>query len=138
MEQSWRWFGPDDLVTLPHIRQAGATGIVTSLHHIPYGVVWSIDEIEKRKAMIAADASLGLRWNVVESLPLHEDIKLGQGPLAQHFDAYRQSMRNLAACGIKTICYNFMPILDWTRTDLAHPLPGGGRALRFDAVKFCA
>jgi mannonate dehydratase len=138
MEQSWRWFGPDDPITLPQIRQAGATGIVTALHHIPYGVVWSVEEIEKRKALIAADPSLGLRWNVVESLPLHEDIKLGQGPLQQHFDAYRQSMRNLAACGIRTICYNFMPILDWTRTDLAYPIPGGGRALRFDAVKFCA
>ncbi|MCA3613101.1 MAG: mannonate dehydratase [Methylobacterium sp.] len=138
MEQSWRWFGPDDPITLPQIRQAGATGIVTALHHIPYGVVWSVEEIEKRKALIAADPSLGLRWNVVESLPLHEDIKLGQGPLQQHFDAYRQSMRNLAACGIRAICYNFMPILDWTRTDLAYPIPGGGRALRFDAVKFCA
>jgi mannonate dehydratase len=138
MEQSWRWFGPDDAITLPEIRQTGATGIVTALHHIPYGVVWSVEEIEKRKAMIEADASLGLNWNVVESLPLHEDIKLGTGPLDRHFDAYRQSMRNLAACGITTICYNFMPILDWTRTDLAHPIPGGGRALRFDAVKFCA
>lgn len=137
MEQSWRWFGPDDPITLPQIRQAGATGIVTALHHIPYGVVWSVEEIEKRKGMIAAPG-LGLHWNVVESLPLHEDIKLGQGPLAQHFDAYRQSMRNLASCGITTICYNFMPILDWTRTDLAYPIPGGGRALRFDAVKFCA
>lgn len=138
MEQSWRWFGPDDPISLPEIRQAGATGIVTALHHIPYGVVWSIEEIEKRKALIAADPKLGLRWNVVESLPLHEDIKLGQGPLDQHFDAYRQSMRNLAACGIRTICYNFMPVLDWTRTDLAAPVPGGGRALRFDALKFCA
>jgi len=138
MEQSWRWFGPDDPITLPQIRQAGATGIVTALHHIPYGVVWSVEEIEKRKALIAAEPGLGLRWNVVESLPLHEDIKLGQGPLDQHFDAYRQSMRNLAACGIRTICYNFMPILDWTRTDLAYPIAGGGRALRFDAVKFCA
>lgn len=138
MEQSWRWFGPDDPISLREIRQAGATGIVTALHHIPYGVVWSIEEIEKRQALIAADPSLGQRWNVVESLPLHEDIKLGQGPLEKHFDAYRQSMRNLASCGIRTICYNFMPILDWTRTDLAHPLAGGGRALRFDAVKFCA
>jgi mannonate dehydratase len=138
LKQSWRWFGPEDAITLPEIRQTGATGIVTALHHIPYGVVWSVEEIEKRKAMIEADASLGLNWNVVESLPLHEDIKLGTGPLDRHFDAYRQSMRNLAACGIRTICYNFMPILDWTRTDLAHPIPGGGRALRFDAVKFCA
>lgn len=138
MEQTWRWFGPDDLVRLQHIRQAGATGIVTALHHIPYGVVWSVEEIEKRKALIAADASLGLRWSVVESLPIHESIKLGEGDLAPLFDNYRRSLRNLAACGIRTICYNFMPILDWTRTDLAHPLPGGGTALRFDAVKYCA
>jgi mannonate dehydratase len=138
MEQSWRWFGPDDPITLSQIRQTGARGIVTALHDIPYGEIWSVDAIMARKALIEADPSLGLRWNVVESLPLHEEIKLGTGALAQHFDAYRQSMRNLAACGIRTICYNFMPILDWTRTDLAYPLPGGGRALRFDAVKFCA
>ncbi len=138
MEQTWRWFGPDDVVKLPHIRQAGATGIVTALHHIPYGVVWTPDEIEKRKAMIAADRSLGLRWNVVESLPIHERVKLGEGDLSEIFGNYRQSMRNLAAAGIKTICYNFMPILDWTRTDLAWPLPGGGSALKFDAVKYCA
>ncbi len=126
MEQSWRWFGPDDPITLREIRQAGATGIVTALHHIPYGVVWSIEKSRNGRRLIAADPSLGLRWNVVESLPLHEDIKLGQGPLQQHFDAYRQSMRNLASCGITTICYNFMPILDWTRTDLAYPITGGG------------
>lgn len=138
MEQTWRWFGPDDLVRLAHIRQAGASGIVTALHHIPYGVVWSIDEIEKRKALIAADASLGLRWSVVESLPIHERIKLGEGDLSELFENYRQSMRNLATCGVNVICYNFMPILDWTRTDLAFPLAGGGTALKFDAVKYCA
>ncbi|MEQ1614821.1 MAG: mannonate dehydratase, partial [Hyphomicrobiaceae bacterium] len=138
MEQTWRWFGPDDLVRLPHIRQAGASGIVTALHHIPYGVVWSIDEIEKRKSVISADASLGLRWSVVESLPIHERIKLGEGDLNELFENYRQSMRNLAACGVNVICYNFMPILDWTRTDLAYPLAGGGTALKFDAVKYCA
>lgn len=138
MEQTWRWFGPDDLVRLPHIRQAGATGIVTALHHIPYGVVWTPAEIAQRKAMITADRSLGLRWSVVESLPIHERIKLGDGDLSALFDTYRQSLRNLAAAGIDTICYNFMPVLDWTRTDLTHPLPGGGTALKFDAVKFCA
>lgn len=138
MEQTWRWFGPDDVVQLPHIRQAGATGIVTALHHIPYGVVWTPAEIEKRKALIGADRSLGLRWSVVESLPIHERVKLSEGDLTEIFGNYRQSMRNLANAGISTICYNFMPILDWTRTDLAWPLPGGGNALKFDAVKYCA
>lgn len=138
MEQSWRWFGPDDVVPLHAIRQAGARGVVTALHHIPYGVVWSVDEIERRRALIAADPSLGLRWNVVESLPIHERIKLGDGDLTGLFDAYRESMRNLAACGVKVICYNFMPVVDWTRTELLHPLPGGGRALRFNAHEYAA
>ena len=138
MEQSWRWFGPDDVVPLRAIRQAGADGVVTALHQIPYGVVWDIAAIEKRKAEIAADPSLGLRWNVVESLPIHERIKLGEGDLSTLFDNYRQSMRNLAACGVKTICYNFMPVVDWTRTELFHVLPGGGRALRFNAHEFAA
>ena len=138
MEQTWRWFGPDDVVRLADARQAGATGIVTALHQIPYGVVWSVEEIEARKALIAADASLGLRWSVVESLPMHEPIKLGEGDLEPLFDNYRQSLRNLAACGVTTICYNFMPVLDWTRTELAHPLPGGGTALRFNAHEFAA
>ncbi|HEY8383823.1 MAG TPA: mannonate dehydratase [Microvirga sp.] len=138
MEQTWRWFGPEDVVRLEQIRQAGATGIVTALHHIPYGVVWSRDEIQARQALIEADPSLGLRWSVVESLPIHESIKLGEGDLGPLFDNYRQSMRNLAACGIRTICYNFMPILDWTRTELAYPLPGGGRALRFNVHEFAA
>ena len=138
MEQTWRWFGPDDVIRLADIRQAGATGIVTALHQIPYGVVWSVDEIEKRKALIGAEPSLGLSWSVVESLPVHEAIKIGEGDLDPLFDNYRQSLRNLAACGIGTVCYNFMPVLDWTRTELAHPLPGGGRALRFDAPVFAA
>jgi mannonate dehydratase len=138
MEQSWRWFGPDDVVPLHAIRQAGATGVVTALHQIPYGEVWSVEAIEQRKALITADASLGLNWNVVESLPIHERIKLGDGDLGGLFDNYRQSMRNLAACGVKTICYNFMPVVDWTRTELDHPLPGGGRALRFNADQYAA
>jgi mannonate dehydratase len=138
MEETFRWFGPADAVTLPQIRQTGARGIVTSLHDIPYGEVWSIAAIEERKTLIAADPSLGLRWSVVESLPIHERIKLNEGDLGQLFDAYRASMRNLAACGVTTICYNFMPVLDWTRTTLAHPVPGGGTALRFDIVRFAA
>ena len=138
MQQSWRWFGPEDVVPLRAIRQAGASGVVTALHHIPYGEVWSLAEIRQRQGLIGADPSLGLAWNVVESLPVHESIKLGSGDLSGLFDAYRQSMRNLAACGITTICYNFMPVLDWTRTQLRHPLPGGGLALRFNAHEFAA
>ncbi|CAH1687820.1 D-mannonate dehydratase [Hyphomicrobiales bacterium] len=138
MEQSWRWFGPGDVVPLHAIRQAGASGVVTALHQIPYGEVWSVEAIEARKAEIGADPSLGLHWNVVESLPIHERIKLGEGDLTSLFDNYRQSMRNLAACGVRTICYNFMPVVDWTRTQLAHALPGGGRALRFNAHEYAA
>jgi mannonate dehydratase len=138
MEQTWRWFGPDDPITLPQVRQTGATGVVTALHHIPYGVVWSEDEILRRIAMIEQDSSLRLRWSVVESLPVAEAIKLGEGDLAPLFDNYRQSLRNLAACGITTVCYNFMPVLDWTRTELAFRLPGGATALRFDADRLAA
>jgi mannonate dehydratase len=136
MEETWRWFGPDDAVRLNHIRQTGARGIVTSLHQIPYGVVWSVEEIEARKALLAEDTSLGLYWSVVESLPVHEKIRRGDADCATLFENYRQSMRNLAACGVKVICYNFMPVLDWTRTELAHPLPGGGTALRFNAHQY--
>ncbi|WP_120010088.1 mannonate dehydratase [Teichococcus vastitatis] len=136
MEETWRWFGPDDAVQLSHIRQTGARGIVTSLHHIPYGMVWSVDEIERRKAVLAEDASLGLYWSVVESLPVHEKIRRGDPDCGQLFENYRTSMRNLASCGVKVICYNFMPVLDWTRTELAHPLVGGGTALRFNAHQY--
>ena len=138
MEQTWRWFGPDDVVKLADARQAGATGIVTALHQIPYGVVWSTDEIERRKALIEGDSSLGLRWSVVESLPVAEPIKLGEGDLEPLFENYRQSLRNLAACGVTIVCYNFMPVLDWTRTELHAVQPGGGRALRFNAHEFAA
>jgi mannonate dehydratase len=138
MEQTWRWFGPDDVVTLTDARQAGATGIVTALHQIPYGVVWSTDEIERRKMLIEGDSSLGLRWSVVESLPVAEPIKLGEGGLEPLFANYRKSLRNLATCGVAIVCYNFMPILDWTRTELHAVQPGGGRALRFNAHQFAA
>ncbi|HLZ05291.1 MAG TPA: mannonate dehydratase [Bradyrhizobium sp.] len=138
MEQTWRWFGPDDRIQLPQIRQAGASGIVTALHHIPYGVVWSVEEISRRRDMISADAELALRWSVVESLPVAEPIKLGEGNLQPLFENYRQSLRNLAACGVTTVCYNFMAVLDWTRTELGYRLPGGGTALRFDADAYAA
>ena len=137
MEQTWRWFGPDDAVTLAAARQAGATGIVTALHHFPYGAIWSHAEIEKRKAEIAAPG-FGLTWSVVESLPVHEAIKIGEGDLEPIFASYRQSLRNLAACGLKTVCYNFMPVLDWTRTQLDAPRPGGARALRFNIHEYVA
>jgi mannonate dehydratase len=138
MEQTWRWFGPGDSVTLNHIDQTGATGIVTALHEIPYGEVWTEDDIAARQKLIASGSASGLRWRVVESLPVHEDIKRGSGALDQLFGVYRSSLRNLARRGLRTICYNFMPILDWTRTQLRAPLPGGGTALRFNAHEIAA
>ena len=137
MEQTWRWFGPADAITLPEIRQAGATGIVTALHEVPYGIVWSRDAIAERRAMIERDTALGLRWSVVESLPVAEAFKLGS-PTPALIANYRESLANLGAEGISTICYNFMPVLDWTRTELASPLPGGGTALRFNAHEYAA
>ncbi|MFI5012457.1 MAG: mannonate dehydratase [Hyphomicrobiales bacterium] len=138
MEQTWRWWGPEDLIKLSDVRQTGATGIVTALHQIPAGEVWTKAAIEERQGLIGADPSLGLRWSVVESLPVAEAIKIGEGDLSPLFDNYRSSLRNLAALGVKTICYNFMPVLDWTRTELRAPLAGGGRALRFNAHEFAA
>jgi mannonate dehydratase len=135
MIETWRWFGPFDKISLPEIAQTGATGIVTALHEIAYGEVWSRDAIAARRDQIAAD---GFTWSVVESLPVHERIKRGEGDLSALFANYRQSLANLAAEGVKTICYNFMPLLDWTRTDLASPLQRGGSCLRFSAPRMAA
>ncbi len=137
MIESWRWYGPLDKIELSQIAQTGALGIVNALHEIPYGEVWTEEAIAQRQKMIAG-AGHGQKWHVVESLPIHERIKRGEGDLSELFANYRQSMANLAAQGLTTICYNFMPLIDWTRTRLDHPLKNGGTSLRFEQVQICA
>jgi mannonate dehydratase len=138
MEQAWRWWGPNDLITLADVCQVGAIGIVTALHDIPTGEVWPVEAIRERKRAIEADPSLGLRWSVVESVPVHESIKLGEDGAGRYLDAYCETLANLGAAGVGTVCYNFMPVLDWARTQLRAPLPGGATALRFNAHEFAA
>jgi mannonate dehydratase len=135
MEETWRWFGPDDTVTLAYVRQAGATGVVTALHHLNDGRIWPDEEIARRRAEIEA---AGLRWSVVESIAVHEDIKTRTGRYRELIENYKASIRGVARAGVGVICYNFMAITDWTRTDLDYPMPHGGTALRFDMVELCA
>lgn len=135
MRETWRWFGPLDKISLEQVRHTGASGIVTALHHVPYGDVWQSSDIESRKSAIER---AGLTWDVVESVPVHENIKRGDGNLDTLFSNYRQTLKNLSAAGITTVCYNFMPVLDWTRTTLKAPVVNGGTALRFEMAEYAA
>lgn len=141
MRQTWRWFGPKDLCSVDDMLQAGVEGVVTALHHVPTGAIWTPEDIKQRQAEIAVmkdGAASGLKWEVVESLPVSEDIKRQTGNWREHIENWKMSMRHLHAAGLEVICYNFMPILDWTRTDLAYRLPNGATCMRYDAIDFAA
>lgn len=135
MRETWRWFGPNDPIPLSHVKQAGATGIVTALHQVKAGDVWSLEDILERKKLIEA---AGLEWSVIESIPLHNDIKTRSNRVEHYLDNYKESIRNVAKAGLTDVCYNFMPVVDWTRTNLTWELPSGRQALRFEMVDFAA